>query len=91
MKVTYTLEVPVPVDPADVDGVEAILMTRVGEIPFVPAAGTMINCGDGDLRRVEEVYWFAHMPNDIQIHFEDSDYEASTARWAELGWTEAAC
>jgi len=87
MKITYFLETGWPEgkkrpDPS-IDGAE---WQRAGEIPFVPVVGMMIDSGEGNLRKVEEVYWSADAPDSIQVQFEFDDYDLPYKRWTELGW-----
>lgn len=46
-------------------------LIREGELPFVPRSGLNIDCGDGDFRRVEEVFYNART-GEIGVYFYDT-------------------
>lgn len=85
MKIRYALNTLWPTDVATREGLEAVDWTKQGEMPFVPVAGMLIDCGDGDYREVRKVYWCADEPDEVEVFFEDE-----TARplsyWIQGGW-----
>ena len=85
MKVRYALTTDWPTNAANPEGFEALDWFQHGEIPFVPVAGMMIDCGDGDLRQVREVYWCASEPDSLEVFFED-ETPRELAYWLRGGW-----
>ena len=85
MKILYELQTPWPTDLNSADGIDGVDWTKHGEIPFVPSVGMHIDCGDGDLRVVREVYWSAEDPGEISVYFED-DVPRALSYWTRGGW-----
>lgn len=85
VKVAYELQTPWPTDVKNPEGFEAVDWTQDGEIPFLPVIGMYIDCGDGDLRMVKEVYWHAEEPNSVGVYFED-DGPRARQYWQRGGW-----
>jgi hypothetical protein len=85
MKIEYQLQTPWPTDVANPDDYDAIDWTRRGEIPFLPVVGMHIDCGDGDLRVVRAVYWWASKPDYVEVYFED-DTPRALDFWMSGGW-----
>lgn len=85
MKIKYTLETPWPTDVANPDGLEALDWFQYGEIPFLPALGMEIDCGDGDFRAVRNVYWNVSHPDTVEVFFED-EMERKLDYWTSGGW-----
>ncbi len=85
MKICYELETPWPTDVKNPVGYEAIVWFKRGEIPFVPVAGMHIDSGDGDLRKVLEVYWCADAPDEVAVYLED-DMARELGYWQRGGW-----
>lgn len=84
-KIQYELQTPWPTDVANPEGFEATGWTKGGVIPFIPVLGMELDCGDGDFRTVENVYWREEKPDEVAVYFEDE-----TARplsyWTRGGW-----
>lgn len=57
------------------------------EIPFVPVAGMMISPNAGsDLLQVDDVYWFADRPNELELFAVNAEDLRSFAYWRKQGW-----
>lgn len=85
MNVTYQLYTPWPSGVANPDELEGVEWFKSGEIPFLPVAGMHIDCGDGDLRVVRAVYWWADKPDHVEVFFEDEN-PRPMAYWTRGGW-----
>ena len=84
--VLFTIESAWPEGHPNPQGFGGINWEKSGVMPFVPVAGMMINCGDGELRKVEGVYWSADKPICIEVNFEDDDFSLPTSSWLSMGW-----
>ena len=63
-----------------------VYMEREGKLPFFPATGQVIDCGDGNYRKVVEVMWSAET-KELNVQFEDEP--RSTAVMESWGWKDA--
>jgi hypothetical protein len=86
MKVRYALQTAWPTGVPNPERFDAVDWFQEGDIPFVPHAGLMIDCGDGDLREVDTVYWIANQPDRIELYFADENVVREFAYWASGGW-----
>jgi hypothetical protein len=85
--VTFNLTTLWPTDVPNPEGFEGVEWVKIGRMPFVPVAGMMLDCGDGDMRAVHEVFWSAAAPNCFGVHFEDDIDEALPREyWDRGGW-----
>jgi hypothetical protein len=58
------------------------MLTRTGELPFFPIIGMSIDTGEGNLRKVNDVYYTCEPP-ELTVFFDDeNDYSLDTL----LGW-----
>jgi hypothetical protein len=87
MKIEYNLQTPWPTDISNPEKYEALDWKQEGIIPFLPVAGMLIDCGDGDYRVVDEVYWHSKSPNEVIIHFQEEDSAHRLDYWTRGGWT----
>lgn len=87
IKVTYFLDSPWPSDARNPEAFEALTWKRTGELPFMPQLGLLMECGDGELRKVHEIYWYVDRPHEIELYFEDEEYKHDTAYYLTGGWT----
>lgn len=87
MKVTYTLETAWPNDRPNPNHYDVCEWGRHGQIPFVPAIGLLIDCGEGDYRQIEQVFWNAAEPDEITVHFEDEQFDRTASFMLASGWT----
>jgi hypothetical protein len=53
-------------------GIEGVNYHRFGKLPFLPVKGMEIDCGDGDLRTVDTVYYSCDT-DELALHFVDQD------------------
>jgi hypothetical protein len=84
-RVRYAVQVPyVPEDLPNPEGYEAFDYHRFGALPFLPVAGMWIDCGDGDCREVDDVYWSG---GELTVHFVEQESEYSHATMLERGWS----
>lgn len=86
MKVRYTLQTAWPTGVANPNRFDAVDWFKEGEIPFVPHAGLAIDCGDGDFRDVDTVYWTANEPDRIEVYFADDHIVREVEFWTSRGW-----
>jgi len=58
------------------------------EIPFLPAAGMMIAANDrSDLLKVDEVFWFAERPSEVELYAVDDEEKLRPfSYWRKQGW-----
>jgi hypothetical protein len=56
---------------------------RFGPLPFLSVAGMWLDVGDGDFRKIDDVYWDG---NELTVHFVDCDFEYTHASLLERGW-----
>lgn len=85
--VTFNLVTSWPTDEPNPYGYEGLEWVKIGRMPFVPVAGMMIDCGDGDMRKVDQVFWSASAPTCLGIFFEDdTDNPRPRAYWESGGW-----
>jgi hypothetical protein len=82
--VQFNLETPWPEGVPNPQGFDGLNWHRRGTIPFVPSVGLMIDVGDGDLRSVDNVYWWADKPCQLEIDLAD-DYIARGRDYYERG------
>ncbi|MGS1014084.1 hypothetical protein ACVCL0_09175 [Rhodanobacter sp. UC4450_H17] len=85
MKVRYEMETPWPTDVPAPEGIDGINWFKHGEMPFVPTIDMEIDNGDGDLRKVLNVYWCAENPHEVTVHFQD-DVARELGYWRRGGW-----
>ena len=87
MQVLYTLQTLWPTDHSNPDHLEAVDWEKRGSLPFLPVAGMLIDCGDGDFREIREVYWSVATPSEVTVCFaDDDDRRQSVSRWQDCGW-----
>jgi hypothetical protein len=66
--------------------IEAVDYERAGTLDFMPVAGMLIDCGDGDLRKVHEVMFRAE-DRQVWVLFEDCDANGRPHRFMlKHGW-----
>ena len=88
MKVRYELQTSWPSDVANPSNFEAVDWHQIGEIPFLPVAGMLIDI-DGDLRKIKEVYWIASEPDQVVAWLEDDERVRELAYMVLGGWQTA--
>lgn len=86
MKAHYWLATPWPSDVENPSGNSTLMWNRVGNIPFVPVAGHMIDCGDGDFRETDQVFWKADDPDQVEVHFKNEEVDRQSRYYLDAGW-----
>jgi SRSO17 transposase len=65
----------------------ALNLYRDGQLPFFPIAGMEIDCGDGDLREVTQVYW-SNEEMTLSIQLKDEEFIETSKLLETRGWKE---
>ena len=68
-------------------GVEAADYLREGSLPFISQVGMEIDCGDGDLRQITNVYW--SRDDGFTVAFGADLIERDHEFYVEAGWIPA--
>jgi len=90
LDVRYTMLVPYRPRGLKLDKeIQEVEYQRSGKIGFIPSPGMLIDCGDGDLRKAEEVYVWPEERR-IEVYLGTCDSDARTNKFMlEHGWVPA--
>lgn len=69
-------------------GIEGVTYKREGTLEFLPSVGIEIDPGDGDLRKVEGVYYFPEERR-VDVYFVDEEAVRPHAFMLQHGWVLA--